>query len=187
MATYLLLGTYLVSLSTLCVCSTGRLRLSCVWMAAFASKIEHISPAQPAGSSQHQRGGSSKCFTPLVFKMSSKQQTLPLSRLSAETFYFKGKWWLGDHPWFFFSFFFLYDKSSPLAQRENIVGMKLENRLWPRRQMNHNWAWNFSKPLVLTSGLINENQRKYMAGLTLCPEPMHAKRTYRVLCGEESS
>lgn len=118
MATYLLLGTYLVSLSTLCVCSTGRLRLSCVWMAAFASKIEHISPAQPAGSSQHQRGGSSKCFTPLVFKMSSKQQTLPLSRLSAETFYFKGKWWLGDHPWFFFFFFSIWQVFSLSPTRE---------------------------------------------------------------------
>lgn len=42
------LGTYLVSLSTLCVCSTGSLRLSLVWMAALASKTEHISLAQPS-------------------------------------------------------------------------------------------------------------------------------------------
>lgn len=53
------LGTYLVSLSTLCVCSTGSLRLSSVWMAALASKTEHISLAQPTAPSGIREGGSS--------------------------------------------------------------------------------------------------------------------------------
>lgn len=66
-------------------------------------------------------------------------------------------------------FYVLYDKSPPLAQWENVVEMQLENRLWPTWQMNHNWVWNFSKPLILTSSLINENQRKRVAGMTQRP------------------
>lgn len=54
--------------------------------------------------------------------------------------------------------YLLSDKSSPLA-RENTVGMKLENWLQPTWKMNHNEVCNFSKPFILTSRLMNENQR----------------------------
>ena len=81
--------------------------------------------------------------------------------------------------------YLLSDKSCPLAQWENVVGMALENRLQPTGQMIHNRACNLAKPFILISGLINEKQRKCMAGVTQRPV-LVCVMEFTGCCGDKS-
>lgn len=125
----------------------------------------HPSPAQPAGSSQPQRQSAFQNAHIFVVEVGSPNSRHCIFKVKCRApFHFKGKQQLWDHV-----FYLLYDRSSPLAQWENVVGMQLENRLQPTGQMNHNWVWDFSKLFFLTLSFINENQRKCMAGMAKRP------------------
>lgn len=145
------------------------LRLNRMRVAALPSKdwAHDSSPAQPMGSYHVQRQEALQNVTSLL---GSKwvPQTADTWRFPGQVqkpFILKACSDLGiTH-----DFLCIIWQVFPLAQWENVVEMQLENRLRPTWQMNHNWAWNFSKPLILTSSLINENQRKHVAGMTQRP------------------